>query len=61
MGLLQNLPQIFVTWKDVNWTFNSCLILQFLFLSLKRQALYISFYKHLFSIESLFLFFLKIT
>lgn len=23
MGLLQNLPQIFVTWKDVNWTFNS--------------------------------------
>lgn len=41
----------------------ACLIhvLQFWFLSLKRQALYISFYKHLFSIDSLFLFFLKIT
>lgn len=39
----------------------ACQMLQFLFLSLKRQALYISFYKHLFSIDSLFLFFLKIT
>lgn len=41
----------------------ACLIhvLQFWFLSLKRQALYISFYKHLFSIDSLFLCFLKIT
>lgn len=40
----------------------ACLIhvLQFWFLSLKRQALYISFYKHLFSIDSLFLFFLKL-
>lgn len=64
MGLLQN--QIFVIWKDMNWTFNSIhypsLSNATIFVPfIEKTGLVYFFLQHLFSIDSLFLFFLKIT